>query len=167
MGEIMKEEIVKIKKLYEGVQTPLVATEGSAGADLRAFLLDEESDEKVSKIILQPNQKAKIHTGIAFQIPKGTAMLILPRSSSGIKKNLVLLNTVGLLDSDYTGECLIFVKNVGDTPIEIENGERIAQALIVPYIKPSFVEVEALDKTERGDGGFGSTNHGAAGEKLL
>ena len=146
---------IKVKKIFKDVELPKLATEGSAGADLRAYLYDEETNEEIAKIILQPNQKAKIHTGLAFQLPKSTAMLLLPRSSMGIKKGLILQNTVGLLDSDYTGECLIFVKNIGDEPVEIKNGERLAQAVIVPYIKPVFFEVEELDKTERGAGGFG------------
>lgn len=149
--------VVKVKKLFKNVELPKLATKGSAGADLRAYLFDEDTDEKVTKIVLQPNQKAKIHTGLAFQLPKNTAMLLLPRSSVGIKKGLILQNTVGLLDSDYTGECMIFVKNVGDEPVEIENGERLVQAVIVPYVKPAFFEVDELDKTERGNGGFGST----------
>lgn len=148
---------VKVKKLFKGAQLPLIATDGSAGADLRAYLYDETTDEKVTKIVVQPNQEVKIHTGLCFQLPAGTAMLLLPRSSTGIKKNLILKNTIGLLDCDYTGECLIFLKNVGDTSIEIEQGERLVQALIVPYVKPNFIEVGELDETERGTGGFGST----------
>ena len=148
---------VKVKKLFKDVQLPLIATDGSAGADLRAYLYDDETNEKVTKIIIFPNREVKVHTGLCFQLPKGTAMLLLPRSSMGIKKDLVLKNTIGLLDCDYTGECLIFLKNVGDTPVEIEQGERLVQALIVPYIKPNFIEVEELDETERGAGGFGST----------
>ncbi len=149
--------IVKVKKLFKDVQLPLIATDGSAGADLRAYLYDETTDEKVTKIIVYPDQKIKVHTGLCFQLPKGTAMILLPRSSMGIKKNLVLQNTVGLLDCDYIGECLIFLKNVGDTPVVIEQGERLVQALIVPYVKPNFMEVEELDETERGANGFGST----------
>ena len=150
--------VVKVKKLFEDAKYPELATKGSAGADLRAYLYDEEMpDVKITKIVIQPNQKAKIHTGLAFQLPKNTAMLLLPRSSMGIKKGLILQNTVGLLDSDYTGECLIFVKNIGDEPVEIENGERLVQAVIIPYVKPAFFEVDELDKTERGNGGFGST----------
>lgn len=151
-------QTVKVKKLFKDAQLPLIATDGSAGADLRAYLYDETSSEKVIKIVIQPNQEIKIHTGLCFQLPKGTAMLLLPRSSMGIKKNLVLKNTIGLLDCDYTGECLIFVKNVGDTPVEIEQGERLVQALVVPYVKANYVEVKELDETERGAGGFGSTN---------
>lgn len=148
---------VKVKKLFKDVQLPLIATDGSAGADLRAYLYDDEINKKVTKIIVFPNREVKIHTGLCFQLPKGTAMLLLPRSSMGIKKDLVLKNTIGLLDCDYTGECLIFLKNVGDTPVAIEQGERLVQALIVPYIKPNYIEVEELDETERGAGGFGST----------
>lgn len=152
--------VVKVKKLFEDVQVPALATKGSAGADIRAYLYDKSIDEKITKIVLLPGQKAKIHTGLCFQIPEGTAMLLLPRSSMGIKKGLILQNTVGLLDSDYTGECMIFVKNVGDEPMEIENGERLVQAVIVPYVVPQYIEVPELDKTERGDGGFGSTGRG-------
>ena len=148
---------VKVKKLFKDVQLPLIATDGSAGADLRAYLYDETVNEKITKIVVQPNQEVKVHTGLCFQLPKGTAMLLLPRSSMGIKKNLVLKNTIGLLDCDYTGECLIFLKNVGDTPVAIEQGERLVQALIVPYAKPNYIEVEELDETERGIMGFGST----------
>lgn len=75
----------------------------------------------------------------------------------GIKKNLILENTVGLIDSDYRGECLIFVRNIGDFPVEIENGERLVQGLLVPYFKHSFIEVNELDETERGVCGIGST----------
>ena len=150
-------QTVKVKKLFKDAQLPLIATDGSAGADLRAYLYDETSNEKVIKIVIQPNQEIKIHTGLCFQLPKGTAMLLLPRSSMGIKKNLVLQNTIGLLDSDYTGECMIFVKNIGDEPVEIENGERLVQALVIPYVKANYEEVEELDETERGEGGFGSS----------
>ena len=148
---------VKVKKLFKDAQLPIIATDGSAGADLKAYLYDEEINEKITKIVIQPNQKAKIHTGLAFQLPYNTAMLLLPRSSMGIKKNLVLQNTIGLLDSDYTGECMIFVKNIGDEPVEIENGERLVQALVIPYVKANYEEVEELNETERGDGGFGSS----------
>ena len=148
---------IKVKKLFKDAQLPLVATDGSAGADLRAYLYDETTDEKVTKIVVQPNQEVKIHTGLCFQLPAGTVMLLLPRSSTGIKKNLILKNTIGLLDCDYTGECLIFLKNVGDTSVEIEQGERLVQALIVPYVKPNFIEVGELNETERGIMGFGST----------
>ena len=149
--------IVKVKKLKEDAEIPKIATEGAAGADLRAYLCDEETGETISRIVIQPNGTAKIHTKLAFQLPEGTAMLLLPRSSMGIKKNLELMNTIGLLDCDYRGECLIFVRNKGDEPVEILNNERLAQALIVPYIKAVYEEVSTLNSTDRNTKGFGST----------
>ena len=148
---------VKVKKLFKDVAIPKLATDGSAGFDIRAYLYDEEVKDKVAKVSLQPNQELKINTGLSFQLPTGTALLLLPRSSMGIKKNLILKNTVGLLDSDYRGECLIFVKNIGNEVVFIENGERLVQGLIVPYMRPNFIEVDELDSTERGTSGFGST----------
>ena len=75
----------------------------------------------------------------------------------GVKKGLVLQNAIGVLDSDYRGECFLFIKNVSDEPVEIEDGERIAQAVVVPYPTINYEEVSELDDTERGAGGFGST----------
>ena len=148
---------VKVKKLFKDVVIPELATDGSAGFDIRAYLYDEEIKDKVARVSLQPNQELKINTGLSFQLPAGTALLLLPRSSMGIKKNLILKNTVGLLDSDYRGECLIFVKNIGNEIVFIENGERLVQGLIVPYMRPNFIEVDKLDSTERGANGFGSS----------
>lgn len=163
----MIDGIVKVKKLAEDALVPYPATDGSAGADIRAYLIDEETGEKVSKVVIQPNCTIKINTKLAFQIPEYTAMLLLPRSSVGIKKNLSLQNTVGLLDSDYRGECLLFLKNEGSEPVEIYDGERLVQAVIVPYVSASFIKVEELDETYRGGGGFGSTNVDKNGRVLL
>lgn len=148
---------IKVKKLRENAVVPKMATVGSAGADLHACLYDEETGESISKIVVQPNQRVKIHTGLAFQVPENHVMLIDVRSSSGTKKGLMLQNTIGVLDSDYRGECLLFVTNTLSKPIEIENGERIAQALVLPYPTPKYVVVNELDQTERGEGGFGSS----------
>ena len=84
-------------------------------------------------------------------------MLIVPRSSTGTKKGLMLQNTVGVLDSDYRGECFLFFRNMKDTPVEIEDGERIAQVIVIPYPTLEYEEVAELQDTERGAGGFGST----------
>lgn len=148
---------VKVKKLFKDVAIPELATSGSAGFDIKAYLYDEETNDKISRISLQPNQELKINTGLSFQLPDGTALLLLPRSSMGIKKNLILKNTIGLIDSDYRGECLIFVKNIGSEVVFIENGERLVQGLIVPYMRPHFIEVNELDSTERGANGIGSS----------
>lgn len=148
---------VRVKKIHEDAQLPNMATIGSAGADLRACLYDEETGEKVVKLTLSPNSKVKIGTGLAFQLPKNHVMLLFPRSSMGIKKGLVLQNTVGVLDSDYTGECFLFVENASDEKVTIEDGERLVQAVVLKYPITQYVEVDELDETERGAGGFGST----------
>lgn len=150
-------QTVQVKKIRSDAVIPEIATSGSAGADLRACLYDEVSGEKLKSIKLWGNSKTKIGTGLAFALPKNHVMLIFPRSSMGIKKGLVLQNTVGVLDSDYRGECFLFIKNVSDEPVEIEDGERIAQAVVVPYPIINYEEISELDDTERGAGGFGST----------
>lgn len=158
---------VKVKKLRPNAQLPYQADSGSVGFDLRTDLFDEETQLTVLKTVLLPNQQAKIHTGIAVEIPENHFMMIFPRSSMGVKKNLILKNTVGIIDSSYRGEILLFVKNIGDTPIEIDNGERIAQAVVIPYPAISYVESDTLSETSRGDGGFGSTNFDKFGNKIL
>lgn len=146
-----------VKKLREDAVLPTQATNGSAGADIRACLFDEETGERIAKIVVPAGGKVKIHTGLAFQLPENHVMLIFPRSSMGVKKGLVLQNTTGVLDSDYRGECLLFVKNTSDEPVEIEDGERIAQLAVLEYPTINYVEVSELNDTERGNGGFGST----------
>ena len=150
-------EEVLVKKLREDAVVPAMATCGSAGADIRACLYDEETQEKISKIVVPAGGKVKIGTGLAFQLPTNHVMLILPRSSTGVKKGLMLQNTTGVLDSDYRGECFLFFRNLGDKPVEIEDGERIAQLVVMPYISFDLKEVDDLSETERGNGGFGST----------
>lgn len=147
---------IKVKKIRENAELPFKATRGSIGADLRVYF-DKEDGEQISKVVLQPNQSIKASTGIAVEIPEDYGMDIRPRSSAGIKKDLVFKNTTGVIDSDYRGEIFLFIKNNGDTPVEIENGERIAQAIILPNYDVNYIEVKELSETTRGDGGFGST----------
>lgn len=149
--------VIKVKKLREDAVVPKMATIGSAGSDVRACMYDEVTGQKVTKIIVPANGSVKIGTGLAFQLPQNHVMLIMPRSSTGIKKGLMLQNTVGVLDSDYRGECFLFFKNMKDEPVEIEDGERIAQVIVIPYPNLEYEEVEELDTTERANGGFGST----------
>lgn len=149
--------VIKVKKLREDAVVPRMATIGSAGSDVRACMYDEVTGQKITKIVVPANGSVKIGTGLAFQLPQNHVMLIMPRSSTGIKKGLMLQNTVGVLDSDYRGECFLFFKNMKDEPVEIEDGERIAQVIVIPYPNLEYEEVEELDTTERADGGFGST----------
>lgn len=149
--------VIKVKKLKKDAVVPKMATIGSAGSDVRACLYDEETGEKVTKIVVPAKGEVKIGTGLAFQLPKNHVMLIVPRSSTGTKKKLMLQNTIGVLDSDYRGECFLFFRNMSFEPMVIEDGERIAQVIVVPYPTLEYQEVEDLDDTERGAGGFGST----------
>jgi len=149
---------VKIKKLSDNAVIPQQATVGSAGFDLHVVLpFDKDENEQLSKIVLNPNERVRLNTGLAFQLPENHVMLIAPRSSMGIKKNLRLQNTLGVLDADYTGECFLFVENTGNEKIEILHKERIAQAIVLPYPKVSFETVDELAETSRGEGGMGST----------
>lgn len=144
---------LKFKRLDPRVGTdwpiPELGTPGSAGVDLRACL--------DAPLTLAPGETALIGTGIAIHLddPRLCA-LILPRSGLG-HRGLVLGNLVGLIDSDYQGELKISTWNRGQESQTIEPGDRIAQLVITPVIQPTFVEVEAFDATDRGEGGFGHT----------
>ena len=140
---------IKVKKLRAGAQLPTYGTEFSAGADLYACL---EAD-----VTIAPGETKKIPTGIAMELPVGTAGLIYARSSLGTKKGLAPANKVGVVDSDYRGEFMIFLHNHGAEPQTIQHGDRVAQLLVTPVFTPGFVEADQLSDTVRGTGGFGST----------
>ena len=106
---------------------------------------------------IHPGQTGKIPTGIAMEIPKGYVGLIFARSSLGVKRGLAPANKVGVIDSDYRGEFLIFLYNQSDKPQTVEPEERVAQRVIVPVKRETFEEVSSLEDTDRGQGGFGST----------
>ena len=140
---------IKVKKLRAGAHLPTYGTEFSAGADLYACL---EAD-----VTIAPGETKKIPTGLAMEIPAGYAGLIYARSSLGTKRGLAPANKVGVVDSDYRGEFMIFLHNHGAEPQTIQHGDRVAQLLVTPVFTPGFVEAEDLSDTVRGTGGFGST----------
>ena len=140
---------IKVKKLRQGAHLPTYGTEFSAGADLYACL-----EEPVT---IGPGETKKIPTGLAMEIPVGCAGLIYARSSLGTKKGLAPANKVGVVDSDYRGEFMIFLHNHGVEPQSIVHGDRVAQLLVTPVYTPGFVETDVLSDTVRGAGGFGST----------
>ncbi len=147
-GNIM--DILKIKKLKENAKLPTRATPGSAGFDLYACI-----DEPVT---LNKGDKALIPTGIAIGLDDPHyAAFIHSRSGLAIKHGLALLNSVGVIDSDYRGEVCVGIVKLTDEPYTIQPFERIAQMVIKPVELPEIVEVEELDETDRGQGGFGST----------
>ncbi|MCB0502003.1 MAG: dUTP diphosphatase [Bacteroidetes bacterium] len=130
-------------------QLPAYETEGSAGLDLRASLTEP--------ISLKPLQRALIPTGLYIELPQGYEAQIRPRSGLAIKKGIGLLNTPGTIDSDYRGEIKIILINLSNETAQVHHGERIAQMVINKYEKVTFVEVDELSETERGEGGFGHT----------
>jgi dUTP pyrophosphatase len=141
---------LKVKKLRETATLPTRATSGSAGADLYACI-----DESVT---INPGDLKIIPTGIAIALPdKNSVAYLYARSGLGVKHGICLSNGVGVIDSDYRGEVCVGLCNVSSKPYTIEPDERIAQMVIAPVIIPEQIEVDELDKTDRGEGGFGST----------
>ena len=140
---------IKVKKLRENAKLPTYGTEFSAGADLYACLAED--------VTILPGETKKIPTGLAMEIPVGCAGLIYARSSLGTKRGLAPANKVGVVDSDYRGEFIIFLHNHGAEPQTIQHGDRVAQLLVTPVFTPGFVEADQLSDTVRGTGGFGST----------
>ena len=140
----------KIKKLKDNAKIPFRATEGSAGMDLYACI-----DEPVT---LGGGEKAVIPTGIAIELPSAElAAFVFARSGLAIKHGIGLLNSVGVIDSDYRGEVCVGLFNTGKEDFVIERGDRIAQMMFLPVFAANLIESAELDETERGAGGFGST----------
>ncbi len=140
---------VKYIKLNENAIVPSYGTPFAAGADLYTLPGDT--------ITINPGETVMIHTGIAMQIPDGAAAFIFARSGIATKRGLAPANKVGVIDSDYRGEIMVPIYNHSDSVQEIASGERVAQMVIMPYIKAEFIECEELDNTERDTKGFGST----------
>ena len=128
---------------------PAYATELSAGMDIRANL-----NEPIS---LAPMQRCLVPTGLYIALPEGFEAQVRPRSGLALKKGITLLNTPGTIDADYRGEVGIIVLNASDKPFTIEDGERICQMVVKEYCRVEWNEVDSLDETERGAGGFGHT----------
>ncbi len=148
---------VKVKKVSEmigrTVPEPFYATEGAAGMDLAACI-----DEPAT---VPPHGRAMIPTGIAIQLPSRNLVgLVFPRSGLAARHGISLANAVGVIDSDYTGEILCPVQNLGEADYTIHPGDRIAQLVFVPVVTAGLRFVDELDETKRGSGGFGSTGLG-------
>lgn len=130
-------------------QLPAYQTPGAAGMDLRADI--------TSPVTLQPLERRLITTGIRIQLPEGYEAQIRPRSGLALKHGITVLNTPGTIDADYRGLIGVVLINLGSEPFTIEPGERIAQMIFAKYERAELVEVESLDETERGEGGFSHT----------
>lgn len=129
--------------------TPSYATEKSAGMDLKANITEP--------IILAPLERAVVPTGLFIALPDGTEAQVRPRSGLAAKHGISVLNAPGTIDADYRGEVGVILVNLSNEPFTINPGERIAQMVVARYEKVEWDEVEVLDQTERGEGGFGST----------
>ena len=138
-----------IKIISKSGRMPTYETEGSAGADLRAYL-----DEPVT---LMPGERKLIPTGLYVELPQGIEAQVRVRSGLSIKHGIGLVNGVGTVDSDYRGEWNVPLINFSDEPYTINDGDRIAQVVFSRYERASFESVEKINETERGDGGFGHT----------
>lgn len=141
---------VPVQILREGAMLPRFGSAYAAGADLCACL---ETDV----ITIESGETKQIPTGIAMEIPQGYVGLIYARSGIAVKRGLAPANKVGVIDSDYRGEILVVLHNHSAQSQQIENGERIAQIVLTPYLAVEYTPADSLSSTERGDGGFGST----------
>lgn len=130
-------------------QLPEYATILSAGMDLRANL--------ETSVVLKPLERKLIPTGLYIQLPEGYEAQIRPRSGLAIKKGITVLNSPGTIDADYRGEICVILINLSAEDFEIKDGERISQMVIAKYTRAEWDQVEQLDETERGKGGFGHT----------
>ena len=131
----------------EGLPLPAYATEHAAGLDVVS----------AEDLVLAPGERHAVATGLAIAIPHGYEVQVRPRSGLALKHGITCLNTPGTIDSDYRGEVKVILANLGSEPFEVRRGERIAQLVPAPVQRAAFREVDDLDSTERGAGGFGST----------
>lgn len=147
--ERMVEMELKVKKMRDNAVIPTRGSKEAAGIDLYACL-----DEAIG---IEPGQTVTFSTGIACEFPKGYFGMVCVRSSIGFKRELGLINQIGIIDEDFRNEIMIGLKNFGDETQIIEPNERIAQMIISPYIKPEIKVVDVLSESERGLGGIGSS----------
>ncbi|MCA1826881.1 MAG: dUTP diphosphatase [Myxococcales bacterium] len=134
----------------EPLPLPAYATEGSAGLDLRA-------DVPVS---LAPGERALVPTGLSLAIPPGYEGQVRPRSGLALREGVTCLNSPGTIDSDFRGEVSVILANLGQRPVSLARGDRIAQLVIAPVSRAELIEARELPKTSRGEGGFGHTGRG-------
>lgn len=141
---------LRVKRLRDTARIPVYGSEGAACFDFYACL---DKDE----IVVPPHSSVKVGTGLVVALERGTVLFMYSRSGHGFKHGVRFVNCVGVIDSDYRGEIMVGLHNDSDTEYVVKNGERVAQGLVQSYIPVAFLEVDKLDETERGTGGFGST----------
>ena len=142
-------QTVRYQKLDERAVAPAYGSAAAAGADLYAVM--------DAPLMIAPNETILVHTGLAVEIPDGFVGLVCARSGLATKRGLAPANKVGVIDADYRGEIMVALHNHSMEPQTIEQGERIAQLVLVPYLTADYEQADNLSDTERGAGGFGST----------
>ena len=140
---------VLIKRLSSDVKVPSYKTSGASGMDLMAFIK--------SSVTIKPKTSSLIPTGLSIAFSEDYEVQIRPRSGLAAKNNISVLNTPGTIDSDYRGEIKVIIYNHGNNDFLINNGDRIAQMILMPVVKMELEEIKDLPETIRGKGGFGST----------
>ncbi len=138
-------------KSTPGAKLPTYATSGSAGADIYANVNNKKG------LLLEPGEVTLVSTGLFLEIPHGYEAQIRPRSGLAAKHGITILNTPGTIDSDYRGEIKIILINLGNEDFYIHSGDRIAQMVLSPVVQCAFDDVDAINDSDRGCGGFGST----------
>ncbi|MFM5922949.1 MAG: dUTP diphosphatase [Novosphingobium sp.] len=140
---------VRVKRLAhgEGLDLPVYATAGAAGMDVVS----------AEDVTIAPGARHAVATGLSFAIPHGFEIQVRPRSGLALKHGITVPNTPGTIDSDYRGELKVILINLGDADFAIQRGDRVAQLVLAPVTRASWLIADELDETERGEGGFGST----------
>ena len=139
--------LLKVKRLMDEASFPTYGSKGAACFDLYA----------ATPAAIAVERTATVRTGLAFEVPEGHVMLVFSRSGHGYKSGVRLVNSVGVIDSDYRGEVTVGLRNEGRNTFMVNEGDRVAQAMIIPIPFVEFVAADTLSDTQRGDGGFGST----------
>ena len=131
---------------------PEASTRGAAGLDLRAAV--------TGPLTISPGERCLVPTGWRIALPEGFEAQVRPRSGLALRHGILIPNAPGTIDADYRGEIQVILMNAGSSDFEVSRGDRIAQLVVAPVVRPEWVEVETLDATERGEGGFGHTGTG-------
>ena len=149
MNERPERKTIKIKAVSKSGRLPEYETSGSSGMDIRALV-----DFPVK---IRPGERFLVPTGLFLEIPQGFEVQIRARSGLAIRNGIALVNGIGTVDSDYRGEIMVPLINLGEEVFTIHNGDRIAQMVVCPYVKAKLEITAELEETDRGAGGFGST----------
>lgn len=147
---------VPVKKLFNSAKLPSYATQGAGAMDIR-LCTEAMGLKEGTEIVIQPGESVTCKCGIAFELPYGTCGLLLNRSGLSNKFHVALVDNVALIDSDYRGDIGFQLRNWGNEPVVIRDGERVVQMAIVPAYLGQIIEVDELSPTRRGEKGYGST----------